>query len=193
MIRVSLSQAVRKGTISFSTDGAQRLLNTSYHSRRQLIQKSLPTLSSSTSSSSSSSVAAISTAARQADGESTSDANGGRKILSGMAVAASAAMAALYINSSHTACEDPVSSSADKTPKTALDYLNFEVWTPVLADREDLAELVDEHDDEMAGYPVFTSEQVAENDGTDGKPIWMSYGGVSRIVVECMSELTDGF
>lgn len=26
--------------------------------------------------------------------------------------------------------------------------------------------------------PVYTSEQVAENNGEDGKPIWMSYGGV---------------
>ena len=32
------------------------------------------------------------------------------------------------------------------------------------------------HDEEQ--YPVYTSDQVAENDGTDGKPIWMSYGGV---------------
>ncbi len=32
--------------------------------------------------------------------------------------------------------------------------------------------------DEMEQYPVYTSDQVAENDGTDGKPIWMSYGGV---------------
>ena len=33
----------------------------------------------------------------------------------------------------------------------------------------------DENDeDEMQKYPIFTSDQVAENDGTDGKPVWMS-------------------
>lgn len=26
--------------------------------------------------------------------------------------------------------------------------------------------------------PVYRSSQVAENDGSDGRPIWMSYGGV---------------
>jgi hypothetical protein len=33
-----------------------------------------------------------------------------------------------------------------------------------------------EDDDEMQKYPVFSSDQVAENDGSDGKPIWMSVG-----------------
>ena len=36
----------------------------------------------------------------------------------------------------------------------------------------------DENEDEMDKDPVYTSDQVAENDGTDGKPVWMSYGGV---------------
>eukprot|EP00551_Chaetoceros_affinis_P009553 CAMPEP_0203672214 /NCGR_PEP_ID=MMETSP0090-20130426/7778_1 /ASSEMBLY_ACC=CAM_ASM_001088 /TAXON_ID=426623 /ORGANISM="Chaetoceros affinis, Strain CCMP159" /LENGTH=679 /DNA_ID=CAMNT_0050537481 /DNA_START=163 /DNA_END=2202 /DNA_ORIENTATION=- len=32
--------------------------------------------------------------------------------------------------------------------------------------------------------PIFTSEQVAENNGEDGKPIWMSYGGIVYDVTE---------
>lgn len=31
---------------------------------------------------------------------------------------------------------------------------------------------------DLHDLPIFTSEQVAENNGDDGKPIWMSYGGV---------------
>jgi hypothetical protein len=45
-----------------------------------------------------------------------------------------------------------------------------------------LTKLVQEHDDEMEDHPVvYTSDQVAENDGSDGTPIWMSYGGVSLL------------
>eukprot|EP00980_Cylindrotheca_fusiformis_P014432 scaffold3844_cov105-Cylindrotheca_fusiformis.AAC.8 len=51
-------------------------------------------------------------------------------------------------------------------------------WTPSSVADDDLDELVLHHDDSMESYPVYTAEQVAENDGTNGKPVWMSYGGV---------------
>jgi hypothetical protein len=52
-------------------------------------------------------------------------------------------------------------------------------WTPSEVAKEDFDDVV-KHHDHMEDYPVYTSEQIAENDGTDGKPIWMSYGGVSN-------------
>lgn len=75
--------------------------------------------------------------------------------------------------------EDEATEDGPRVPQTTLDYLNFEVWTPAAVDKVPLMELVNDHDDEMEGYPVYTSKEVSANDGTDGKPIWMSYGGVS--------------
>lgn len=124
----------------------------------------------------------FSTLANQSDDESSS-----RKVLGGLAVIASAVFASAIYNDTTTACEEPSVSEDKNTTKTALHYLNSKVWTPALVDREDLDEMVDEHDDEMARYPVYTSEQVAENDGTDGKPIWMSYGGVSTRNYRCIN------
>mmetsp|Transcript_32527 Transcript_32527/g.37890 ORF Transcript_32527/g.37890 Transcript_32527/m.37890 type:complete len:578 (+) Transcript_32527:121-1854(+) len=36
----------------------------------------------------------------------------------------------------------------------------------------------EDHVDKIDTLPTYTSAQVAENDGKDGKPTWMSYGGV---------------
>jgi cytochrome b involved in lipid metabolism len=41
---------------------------------------------------------------------------------------------------------------------------------------EDIEEVTSFHN--IDDLPVYSSEQVAENDGQDGKPNWMTYGGV---------------
>ncbi len=48
-------------------------------------------------------------------------------------------------------------------------------WTPAEVAREDFDSVIESHESE--DLPVYTSDQVAENDGEDGRPIWMSYGG----------------
>ncbi len=50
----------------------------------------------------------------------------------------------------------------------------------------------DEHESEMQKHPVYTSDQVAENDGTNGKPVWMSYGGVVYDVTEFIANHPGG-
>ena len=49
-----------------------------------------------------------------------------------------------------------------------------------------------ENRDDEEQYPVYTSDQVAENDGTDGKPIWMSYGGVVYDVTDFVANHPGG-
>jgi hypothetical protein len=118
------------------------------------------------------------------DGEASADAVS-KKILAVVALAGAAGITIFgtATNTTSVACEQAKddTETATRVPKTTLDYLNFDVWTPAIVAREDLMELADEHDDGLEGYPVYTAEQVAENDGTDGKPIWMSYGGVSLL------------
>ena len=46
--------------------------------------------------------------------------------------------------------------------------------------------------DDDEEHPVYTSDQVAENDGTDGKPIWMSYGGVVYDVTDFIANHPGG-
>jgi sulfite oxidase len=50
-------------------------------------------------------------------------------------------------------------------------------FTPSSVAGEDMEALVQSHGDKE-DWPVYTSEQVAEKDGRDGQPVWMSYGGV---------------
>ncbi|KAL3934742.1 MAG: hypothetical protein SGBAC_009600 [Bacillariaceae sp.] len=154
---------------------------------------------------------AASTRASHFDGEAA-DA-GRRKILAaaaatGAAAAAAAAVAMFghnannqnYMNNINTvACEqqqaedeDEATEDGPRVPQTTLDYLNFEVWTPAAVDKVPLMELVNDHDDEMEGYPVYTSKEVSANDGTDGKPIWMSYGGVVYDVTKFISNHPGG-
>lgn len=47
-------------------------------------------------------------------------------------------------------------------------------------------------EDETNNHPVYTSDQVAENDGTNGKPIWMSYGGVVYDVTDFIANHPGG-
>lgn len=65
-------------------------------------------------------------------------------------------------------------------------------WTPAQVAEEDLDQVVKSNNDEFENYPIYTSEQVAENDGSDGKPIWMSYGGVVYDVTDFISNHPGG-
>lgn len=73
------------------------------------------------------------------------------------------------------ACEQQ--PKPQKTPTLIEDHHH---WTPSEVAREDFKKLVDEHEEQINDSPLYTSDQVAENDGTDGKPVWMSYGGVRK-------------
>ena len=48
-------------------------------------------------------------------------------------------------------------------------------WTPSEVATEDFNAMANEHSESK--LPVITADQVAENNGEDGKPVWMSYGG----------------
>jgi len=48
--------------------------------------------------------------------------------------------------------------------------------TPANVGGENFEQVQASHD--INSMPIYTSDQVAENNGEDGKPIWMSYGGV---------------
>eukprot|EP00547_Thalassionema_nitzschioides_P017567 CAMPEP_0194242688 /NCGR_PEP_ID=MMETSP0158-20130606/8146_1 /TAXON_ID=33649 /ORGANISM="Thalassionema nitzschioides, Strain L26-B" /LENGTH=514 /DNA_ID=CAMNT_0038977831 /DNA_START=240 /DNA_END=1784 /DNA_ORIENTATION=- len=45
---------------------------------------------------------------------------------------------------------------------------------------------------DMESLPIYTSVQVTENNGQDGKPIWMSYGGVVYDVTNFISNHPGG-
>jgi cytochrome b involved in lipid metabolism len=64
-------------------------------------------------------------------------------------------------------------------------------FTPVQVGDESFPSAED-HEAEMQKHPIYTSEQVAENDGTDGKPVWMSYGGVVYDVTEFVANHPGG-
>jgi hypothetical protein len=49
-------------------------------------------------------------------------------------------------------------------------------WTPAKVATENLDDVIRSHD--LNKMPEYTSDQVTEKDGEDGKPVWMSYGGV---------------
>ncbi|CAB9525411.1 Sulfite oxidase, mitochondrial [Seminavis robusta] len=62
--------------------------------------------------------------------------------------------------------------------------------TPASVGAEDFDEVQASHDIEK--MPVYTSDQVAENNGEDGKPIWMSYGGVVYDVTKFIANHPGG-
>lgn len=85
-----------------------------------------------------------------------------------LALAAAAATATNTMTTT-TSCE-----TKKNTKKKAVDDPSS--WNVADVAKEDFDEVQKSHDiDKM---PVYTSDQVAENNGEDGKPIWMSYGGV---------------
>jgi hypothetical protein len=70
------------------------------------------------------------------------------------------------LNDKHTANDD---NSSNDTQNHRL--------TPSKVANEDFDKLVSGHSEsQMSKMPIFTADQVAENNGDDGKPIWVTYG-----------------
>ncbi|KAG7373502.1 oxidoreductase [Nitzschia inconspicua] len=101
--------------------------------------------------------------------------------LSGVAAAMVVAMAASF-SMTHD------SFTAADASKTAINRR----WTPTEVAREDFDEMVSEHESTQSKLPVFTSDQVAENNGDDGKPIWVSYGGFCYDITEFVQNHPGG-
>jgi len=87
--------------------------------------------------------AASTSAARNDNGENVYS---NRKILGGSLtlMATSAAAAAMMYTTTTTACESPPSSESKLT-----NFLNFEVLTTAMVDKEDLIDIEEEEDDDL--------------------------------------------
>ena len=80
-----------------------------------------------------------------------------------MAILASMALAAVTTTATSLSM-----SSCESKPHNEL--------SPANVGRDDNDEVTADHDmDEM---PIYTADQVAKNNGEDGRPVWMTYGGV---------------
>lgn len=99
--------------------------------------------------------------------------------------AAAAAMAALLAMTTAAAtgttkCEEQPTRKKKKTTKKKKKKTKKqeEHWhlTPADVATENFEEVQKSHD--IDSMPEYTSEQVSENNGENGTPIWMSYGGV---------------
>lgn len=105
------------------------------------------------------------------------------------AAAAAAALTALVaaasaVSASATDCE------AAETTKGAVPVASSFAqhhFTPVQVAQETFPAA-----EETEDHPIYTSDQVAENDGRDGKRIWMSYGGVVYDVTEFIANHPGG-
>jgi hypothetical protein len=72
-------------------------------------------------------------------------------------------------NRSHSRTANDAASSNDTR--------SHQRWTPSQVAKEDFDELVSGHSQTQVNkMPTFTADQVAENNGDDGKPIWVTYG-----------------
>ena len=100
--------------------------------------------------------------------------------------ATSTSLSSSTATSKTTACDEAPADddSIDPTTTTNVDNLSNPYstpkpsWTPASVANDKFDDVVKHSETEIDNFPVYTSEQVAENDGSDGKPIWMSYGGV---------------
>ncbi|GKY93840.1 hypothetical protein MPSEU_000350900 [Mayamaea pseudoterrestris] len=87
-------------------------------------------------------------------------------------LAASAASAYSFTTTTTTNCEQAPSN--DKETKNRRKTRSNLSPAYVANDERDDS---DEEDAYYASLPVYTSEQVSENNGQDGTPMWMTYGG----------------
>eukprot|EP00934_Nitzschia_sp_Nitz4_P003542 Nitzschia sp. Nitz4//scaffold320_size20398//10095//12176//NITZ4_008677-RA/size20398-augustus-gene-0.2-mRNA-1//1//CDS//3329547756//3532//frame0 len=85
-----------------------------------------------------------------------------------------------------TSLTNPAFSQCEAEPATSHPH-----FTPSQVAKEEYP-TGDEYEDKLDNFPIFTSEQVAENDGTDGKPIWMTYGGVVYDVTDFIANHPGG-
>ena len=86
-----------------------------------------------------------------------------------------AAVALLAVTSTATAvqCESSKSKSKSKSKPDSVEHFHL---NPADVGKENFEAVQASHN--VDTMPIYSSEQVAERNGEDGKPIWMSYGGV---------------
>lgn len=116
----------------------------------------------------------------------THQQKGFHRLFLGAAVA-TAATAAAVINPSSTNCEAH-SAHSSLTPVEVAQ----EPFPGTEKSHNGANDNSDTDDDDMDEHPIYTSDQVAENDGSDGKPIWMSYGGVVYDVTDFIANHPGG-
>jgi cytochrome b involved in lipid metabolism len=63
--------------------------------------------------------------------------------------------------------------------------------TPSDVARQDFAQVMASHDD-IESMPIYTAEQVAANNGENGTPIWLTYGGVVYDVTDFVANHPGG-
>jgi sulfite oxidase len=63
-------------------------------------------------------------------------------------------------------------------------------FTPSSVAKEDLESMVEQHN--VEDLPVLTSEEVAQRDGSNGTPVWMSYGGIVYDVTQFIANHPGG-
>jgi cytochrome b involved in lipid metabolism len=62
--------------------------------------------------------------------------------------------------------------------------------TPSDVAKEDFEKVQESHD--IDSMPIYTSDQVAQHDGQNGKKMWMSYGGVVYDVTDFVANHPGG-
>mmetsp|Transcript_56742 Transcript_56742/g.138015 ORF Transcript_56742/g.138015 Transcript_56742/m.138015 type:complete len:647 (+) Transcript_56742:184-2124(+) len=166
----SLSSSVSQSRRSSSS---LRSLTTRYHQQRERQIRSLSLSSSSASTAApSSSAAAIASVAvddhvTTASGSWNSSSTGSSSSRYGFVLAAAAAAAATGGFAMYSSDKQSTQTTAAAPAAVAN--------TPSSVAKENFDDMVDDYSGK--DLPVFTSDQVAVNNGDDGKPVWMSYGG----------------
>jgi cytochrome b involved in lipid metabolism len=75
-----------------------------------------------------------------------------------------------------TRCEEDTTTTTIQAIATSTRSSLSTALTPSSVAKEDLDAIVEGHNvDEL---PIYSADEVAQKDGTDGKPIWMTYGGI---------------
>ena len=122
-------------------------------------------------------VAAGAPLATRAESSDESFSQGNLSVLLAMGVFAT------YFSTQHaTECEE----QKLKKKKISKDHH----WTPAEVAVEKFDEVIEAHN--IDNLPVYTSDQVAENDGQDGKRVWMSYGGIVYDVTDFIQNHPGG-
>lgn len=89
----------------------------------------------------------------------------------GVAAAAAACFAGIFASQHQATKCDSIKKKGKHNVTEQQDHV-----TVSQVAKEDLEELDSSID--FDSLPVYTSEEVAQNNGEDGRPIWMSYGGI---------------
>ena len=81
-------------------------------------------------------------------------------------------------------------SAAEEFDKTSTStYCEGKHPHPTIAE---LGESEDAEETDVETLPIYTSKQVSENNGKNGKPVWMSYGGIVYDVTDFISNHPGG-